>query len=61
MVGYQQGLMNIADEDLISNGYKNYGFYAKVGTSNQGGPYASVFILIFTSQYLQLWMNVWQN
>lgn len=31
MVGYQQGLMNIADEDLISNGYKNYGFYAKVG------------------------------
>lgn len=31
MVGYQQGLMNIADKDLISNGYKNYGFYAKVG------------------------------
>lgn len=31
MVGYQQGLVNIADEDLISNGYKNYGFYAKVG------------------------------
>ncbi|MBQ2857371.1 MAG: outer membrane beta-barrel protein [Bacteroidaceae bacterium] len=31
MVGYQHGLMNIADEDLISNGYKNYGFYAKIG------------------------------
>lgn len=31
MVGYQQGLMNIADDLLISNGYKNYGFYAKVG------------------------------
>lgn len=31
MVGYQQGLMDIADKDLISNGYKNYGFYAKVG------------------------------
>lgn len=31
MVGYQQGLMNIADDQLISNGYKNYGFYAKVG------------------------------
>ena len=31
MVGYQQGLMNIADDQLIANGYKNYGFYAKVG------------------------------
>ncbi|MBQ0057070.1 MAG: outer membrane beta-barrel protein [Bacteroidales bacterium] len=31
MFGYQQGLMNIADDNLISNGYKNYGFYAKVG------------------------------
>lgn len=31
MVGYQQGLLDIADENLISNGYKNYGFYAKVG------------------------------
>lgn len=30
MVGYQQGLMNIADEDLVSD-YKNYGFYVKVG------------------------------
>ena len=31
MLGYQQGFMDIADKDLISNGYKNYGFYAKVG------------------------------
>lgn len=31
MLGYQRGLMNIADDQLISNGYKNYGFYAKIG------------------------------
>lgn len=31
MAGYQRGFIDIADEQLISNGYKNYGFYAKVG------------------------------
>ena len=31
MAGYQQGLTNIADDKLISNGYKNYGFFAAVG------------------------------
>lgn len=31
MAGYQQGLMNIADKQLISNGYKNYGFFAAIG------------------------------
>ena len=31
MAGYQQGLINVADKKLISNGYKNYGFYAAVG------------------------------
>lgn len=31
MAGYQQGLTNIADDQLISNGYKNYGFFAVIG------------------------------
>lgn len=31
--GYQKGFVDIADENLISNGYKNYGFYAKLGYS----------------------------
>ena len=31
MAGYQQGLINIADDQLISNGYKNYGFFAAIG------------------------------
>lgn len=31
MAGYQQGLIDIADSDLISNGYKNYGFFAAIG------------------------------
>lgn len=31
MGGYQQGLLGIADKEYISNGYKNYGFYIKLG------------------------------
>lgn len=29
--GYQRGFVNIADEQLISNGYKNYGFFVTAG------------------------------
>lgn len=29
--GYQRGFMNIADDQLISNGYKNHGFFITAG------------------------------
>ncbi len=31
--GYQRGLVNIADKRLISNGYKNHGFFVTLGYS----------------------------
>ena len=31
MAGYQQGLLDISDDHVLTNSYKNYGFYLKLG------------------------------